>query len=335
LDKALYFNGNDSSWYQTSHMSNSKDVLWAVRNYTEYNDVLWACRDIQDSATAAACLAFTNTSNLTIASGTNYGAAQKGYSTTPYSTSTTTTTTTTTTGQGEGSGQGFGGRVYNKDTGVRDQSTGYQNSGTSILKCPDSARTFTIGGLLETSGESTVLLFVAVNGTNVQDFNTLLAQAQSGQGVFGNATINDATLTSAIHNLTSGESLVGVANVTFGQNPCYIPPSTLIQEALSSNAQVENPSGNLTSVASAFESLSGSSVNKWTSGANYSYNGTWTGTNFVSNLTNGSIPAIGTVGNGSKCGPLVGNPICGPGYCCSRTSYLCESSSNSTDCLYY
>ena len=296
-------------------MSNTKDVLWAVRNYTEYNDVLWACRDIQDSATAAACLAFTNTGNLTIASGTSYGAASNGYS--------TTTTTTTSTGQGEGIGQ------------LAGLSNSIQRTGLPILKCEDTATTFTVGGKLETEGESTVLLFVAVNGTSVQDFDTLLAEATSGQGVYGNATINDPMLTNAIQNLTGGESLVGVANVTFDHNPCYIPPAILIQEATDQSAQVVNPTGNLTSVASAFESLSGTTVNKWTSGANYTYNGTWTGTNFVSNFTNGTIPAIGTVGNGSKCGPIVGNPICGPGLCCSRTSYLCQASDNSTDCLYY
>jgi len=310
LDEALYFNGGNGSWYQNPDLSNASDVLWAVRNYTAYNDVLWACRDIKDAATAAACLAFTNTTNITVVTGTGYPGT------------TTTSTSTGTTGISE-VGQGELGQT----TGTTGTIIQRPLSPVTYPKCPPGAVTFTIGGLLKTEGSLTILLYAAIKVTWYSEFYQIYDEAVRGNGVYGRAVISDATLTSSIQNLTNGESLDGIANVTIADNPCYVPAYTILEEEQRKNRDFAR-------VTSAFESLSGTSFMNWRSNANYSLNGTWTGSGFINNLTNGSLPAIGVVGSNAQCGPLVGNPICGDGLCCSRQSYVCVGRVNVTECLY-
>ena len=316
LNEALYFSGTNGSWYQnqTANLSNAQDVLWAVRNYSAYNDVLWACRDIQDAATAAACLAFSNTTNPTTVTGTSYSGynvfGQFSGESTMY-----------TPGQGE-SGQSSG------TSGYRERKHHYKQ----YPQCTPGAVTFTVGGLLKSEGSLIVLLFAVIPVTDYQDFYSIYNEAVGSNGIYGNATINNATIANSILQLTNGQPLDGIANITFDNNPCYTPGYTMLEQV---NNEREQLKGNLTTVTSAFESLSGASISNWTNGANYNYNGTWTGSRFISNYTNGTLPAVGTVGFNASCGPIYGNPICGSGYCCSRTTYYCVGTENATDCLYY
>eukprot|EP00835_Amoeboradix_gromovi_P003990 NODE_288_length_11703_cov_0.386591.p2 type:complete len:351 gc:universal NODE_288_length_11703_cov_0.386591:1982-930(-) len=333
LSDALYFNGNDSSWYQSANMSNTQDVLWAVRNYTAYNDVLWACRDITDSATAAACLAFTNTSNVAIASGTNYPGVVYNNSTSQNESANTHASSENFQGGyftnkgnlGNSIGQGMSGQTFNQTSVL----------GTEIGLCSPDGNTLTVAGLLQQTNDVVILLFAVVNATSESDFYLIFNQAMNGDGFYGNSTIYDPSLASTISKLTNNQPLIGVANVTFDKNPCYMPPKELIQAA-SGNATVAQVNGNFSAVTNTFESLSGNSTYNWTNAASYIYNGTignYTSGNFTMPF-NASIPIIGRVGKGVSCGPLQGNPICGEDLCCSRTEYVCVEKLGLKDCLY-
>ena len=277
-ENAIYFNGNSSLWANNASMNGTEDVLWAVKNYTGYNDVLWACRDIQNASTAAACLAFSNTSYTAMATGTNWN------------------------------------WTLNSTSEVAD-------SIDSLGECPIDAESFTVAGLLSVVDDTTVLYFVATNQTSETDFYLIYNDALNGNGIYGNATIQNQDLANTISNYTNNQPLVGVANITFDSNPCYLPPSAWVN---GSNVTIDQTQGNLTDAASALQSINGSTLTEWTNGANVSYNASWI------NQTN-QIPAIGSVGEGSTCGPQAGDPLCASETCCDNITFVCTK--NSSSCL--